>query len=164
MQSGESEPLDLGLPISNLDGLRVVLDVAEHSPGKGEEHILRHTLLSIPNVKTVSFLIPFACVSVRRCCSADKQKVAPSKSHLPASTSRNQSTTVRSPTASYFQFLALECSITHRMSPLPGWWYHATKCLCCCLQSPMSVCNVVQMCRCIMWLCLCLCGLLLWGR
>ncbi|XP_022074167.2 regulator of G-protein signaling 12b isoform X1 [Acanthochromis polyacanthus] len=56
--SGESEPLDLGLPISNLDGLRVVLDIAEHTPGKG-----------------------------------DKQKVAPSKSHLPASTSRNQSTT-----------------------------------------------------------------------
>uniref|UniRef100_A0A3B4T828 Regulator of G protein signaling 12b n=1 Tax=Seriola dumerili TaxID=41447 RepID=A0A3B4T828_SERDU len=27
--SGESEPLDLGLPISNLDGLRVVLDIAE---------------------------------------------------------------------------------------------------------------------------------------
>lgn len=44
MQSGESEPLDLGLPISNLDGLRVVLDVAEHSPGKGEEHIHTHTL------------------------------------------------------------------------------------------------------------------------
>ncbi|GLD61012.1 regulator of G-protein signaling 12 isoform X1, partial [Lates japonicus] len=56
--SGESEPLDLGLPISNLDGLRVVLDIAEHVPGK-----------------------------------ADKQKVAPSKSHVPASTSRNQSTT-----------------------------------------------------------------------
>ncbi|XP_040891603.1 regulator of G-protein signaling 12b isoform X3 [Toxotes jaculatrix] len=56
--SGESEPLDLGLPISNLDGLRVVLDIAEHTPGK-----------------------------------ADKQKVAPSKSHVPASTSRNQSTT-----------------------------------------------------------------------
>ncbi|XP_028273601.1 regulator of G-protein signaling 12b isoform X2 [Parambassis ranga] len=56
--SGETEPLDLGLPISNLDGLRVVLDVAEHSPGK-----------------------------------ADKQKAAPSKSHLPASTSRNQSAT-----------------------------------------------------------------------
>ncbi|XP_026159248.1 regulator of G-protein signaling 12b isoform X2 [Mastacembelus armatus] len=32
--SGESEPLDLGLPISNLDGLRVVLDTAEHTPGK----------------------------------------------------------------------------------------------------------------------------------
>uniref|UniRef100_A0A3B4WC99 Regulator of G protein signaling 12b n=1 Tax=Seriola lalandi dorsalis TaxID=1841481 RepID=A0A3B4WC99_SERLL len=30
--SGESEPLDLGLPISNLDGLRVVLDIAERSP------------------------------------------------------------------------------------------------------------------------------------
>ncbi|XP_028273611.1 regulator of G-protein signaling 12b isoform X3 [Parambassis ranga] len=35
--SGETEPLDLGLPISNLDGLRVVLDVAEHSPGKGKD-------------------------------------------------------------------------------------------------------------------------------
>uniref|UniRef100_A0A3Q1GPE3 Regulator of G protein signaling 12b n=1 Tax=Acanthochromis polyacanthus TaxID=80966 RepID=A0A3Q1GPE3_9TELE len=35
--SGESEPLDLGLPISNLDGLRVVLDIAEHTPGKGKE-------------------------------------------------------------------------------------------------------------------------------
>ncbi|XP_029003690.1 regulator of G-protein signaling 12b isoform X2 [Betta splendens] len=56
--SGESEPLDLGLPISNLDGLRVVLDTAEHIPGK------------------------------------DKQtnKVAPSKGHSLASTSRNQST------------------------------------------------------------------------
>ncbi|XP_060782383.1 regulator of G-protein signaling 12b isoform X3 [Neoarius graeffei] len=29
--SGEKEPLDLGLPISNLDGLRVVLEAAEHS-------------------------------------------------------------------------------------------------------------------------------------
>uniref|UniRef100_A0A3B4ZU65 Regulator of G protein signaling 12b n=1 Tax=Stegastes partitus TaxID=144197 RepID=A0A3B4ZU65_9TELE len=36
--SGESEPLDLGLPISNLDGLRVVLDIAEHAPGKGKKH------------------------------------------------------------------------------------------------------------------------------
>ncbi|KAG9342500.1 hypothetical protein JZ751_016503 [Albula glossodonta] len=34
--SGEKEPLDLGLPISNLDGLRVVLDVADHAVGKGE--------------------------------------------------------------------------------------------------------------------------------
>ncbi|KAM9817954.1 regulator of G-protein signaling 12b isoform X1 [Syngnathus typhle] len=50
--SGESEPLDLGLPISNLDGLRVVLDSVDHMPGK-----------------------------------------APSKSHIGASTSRNQSTT-----------------------------------------------------------------------
>ncbi|KAK0149547.1 Regulator of G-protein signaling 12 [Merluccius polli] len=53
--SGESEPLDLGLPISNLDGLRVVLDVADQTPGK------------------------------------DKQKLGPSNSHLPASTSRTQS-------------------------------------------------------------------------
>lgn len=37
IQSGESEPLDLGLPISNLDGLRVVLDVAEQFPGKGKK-------------------------------------------------------------------------------------------------------------------------------
>nr|XP_043872239.1 regulator of G-protein signaling 12-like isoform X2 [Solea senegalensis] len=35
--SGESEPLDLGLPISNLDGLRVVLDSAEHTPGKADK-------------------------------------------------------------------------------------------------------------------------------
>ncbi|XP_050926777.1 regulator of G-protein signaling 12b isoform X3 [Lates calcarifer] len=69
--SGESEPLDLGLPISNLDGLRVVLDIAEHIPGK-----------------------------------ADKQKVAPSKSHIPASTSRNQSTT--SSSTSYPKLRATE--------------------------------------------------------
>ncbi|XP_024117919.1 regulator of G-protein signaling 12b isoform X1 [Oryzias melastigma] len=35
--SGESEPLDLGLPISNLDGLRVVLDVAENTVGKADK-------------------------------------------------------------------------------------------------------------------------------
>ncbi|KAM4603697.1 regulator of G-protein signaling 12b [Polymixia lowei] len=37
--SGESEPLDLGLPISNLDGLRVVLDVADHTPGKDKQKV-----------------------------------------------------------------------------------------------------------------------------
>ncbi|KAM6939630.1 regulator of G-protein signaling 12b [Xenentodon cancila] len=37
--SGESEPLDLGLPISNLDGLRVVLDLAEHAPGKDAQKV-----------------------------------------------------------------------------------------------------------------------------
>ncbi|XP_057698704.1 regulator of G-protein signaling 12b isoform X2 [Corythoichthys intestinalis] len=63
--SGESEPLDLGLPISNLDGLRVVLDSAEHIPGK-----------------------------------------APSKSHIGASTSRNQSTT--SSSTSYPKLRATE--------------------------------------------------------
>ncbi|XP_071360011.1 regulator of G-protein signaling 12b isoform X3 [Trachinotus anak] len=68
--SGESEPLDLGLPISNLDGLRVVLDIAEHTPDK------------------------------------DKQKVAPSKSHVPASTSRNQSAT--SSSTSYPKLRATE--------------------------------------------------------
>lgn len=35
-QSGEKEPLDLGLPISNLDGLRVVLEIGDHVPGKGK--------------------------------------------------------------------------------------------------------------------------------
>ncbi|XP_074544410.1 regulator of G-protein signaling 12b isoform X2 [Halichoeres trimaculatus] len=35
--SGELEPLDLGLPISNLDGLRVVLDIADHTPGKDKQ-------------------------------------------------------------------------------------------------------------------------------
>ncbi|XP_023685445.1 regulator of G-protein signaling 12b isoform X3 [Paramormyrops kingsleyae] len=35
--SGEREPLDLGLPISNLDGLRVVLDVADHTAVKADK-------------------------------------------------------------------------------------------------------------------------------
>ncbi|XP_077380721.1 regulator of G-protein signaling 12b isoform X2 [Festucalex cinctus] len=63
--SGESEPLDLGLPISNLDGLRVVLDSADHMPGK-----------------------------------------APSKSHVGASASRNQSTS--SSSTSYPKLRATE--------------------------------------------------------
>ncbi|CAN9509868.1 unnamed protein product [Ophioblennius macclurei] len=37
--SGESEPLDLGLPISNLDGLRVVLDTADSAPGKDKQKV-----------------------------------------------------------------------------------------------------------------------------
>ncbi|XP_062333668.1 regulator of G-protein signaling 12b isoform X2 [Osmerus eperlanus] len=37
--SGETEPLDLGLPISNLDGLRVVLDAADHSPGTDKQKL-----------------------------------------------------------------------------------------------------------------------------
>ncbi|KAL7889640.1 hypothetical protein AOLI_G00018980 [Acnodon oligacanthus] len=37
--SGEKEPLDLGLPISNLDGLRVVLEAAEHVPGKDKQKL-----------------------------------------------------------------------------------------------------------------------------
>uniref|UniRef100_A0A3P9MTM5 Regulator of G protein signaling 12b n=1 Tax=Poecilia reticulata TaxID=8081 RepID=A0A3P9MTM5_POERE len=40
--SGESEPLDLGLPISNLDGLRVVLDIEENAMGKGETNTDTH--------------------------------------------------------------------------------------------------------------------------
>ncbi|KAG7458858.1 hypothetical protein MATL_G00225090 [Megalops atlanticus] len=38
--SGEKEPLDLGVPISNLDGLRVVLDVADHAVGKADKQKL----------------------------------------------------------------------------------------------------------------------------
>nr|XP_046260100.1 regulator of G-protein signaling 12b isoform X2 [Scatophagus argus] len=38
--SGELEPLDLGLPISNLDGLRVVLDIAEHTPEKDKQKVV----------------------------------------------------------------------------------------------------------------------------
>uniref|UniRef100_A0A672G9N4 Regulator of G protein signaling 12b n=1 Tax=Salarias fasciatus TaxID=181472 RepID=A0A672G9N4_SALFA len=47
--SGESEPLDLGLPISNLDGLRVVLDIAENAPGKGMQHTHTHTHRPVTN-------------------------------------------------------------------------------------------------------------------
>ncbi|KAG7461860.1 hypothetical protein MATL_G00195650 [Megalops atlanticus] len=38
--SGEKEPLDLGLPISSLDGLRVVLDVADHTSGKEKQKVV----------------------------------------------------------------------------------------------------------------------------
>ncbi|TWW58553.1 Regulator of G-protein signaling 12 [Takifugu flavidus] len=41
--SGELEPLDLGLPISNLDGLRVVLDAAEHAPSKDRQKVVPST-------------------------------------------------------------------------------------------------------------------------
>ncbi|KAJ8383159.1 hypothetical protein SKAU_G00039370 [Synaphobranchus kaupii] len=37
--SGETEPLDLGLPISSLDGLRVILDVADHTSGKEKQKV-----------------------------------------------------------------------------------------------------------------------------
>ncbi|KAI7810982.1 regulator of G-protein signaling 12 [Triplophysa rosa] len=38
--SGEKEPLDLGLPISNLDGMRVVLEAADHIPGKDKQKLV----------------------------------------------------------------------------------------------------------------------------
>ncbi|KAL4640283.1 regulator of G-protein signaling 12 isoform X2 [Arapaima gigas] len=46
--SGEKEPLDLGLPISNLDGLRVVLDVADHTAGKDKQKPKGHTPPMMP--------------------------------------------------------------------------------------------------------------------
>lgn len=67
MQSGESEPLDLGLPISNLDGLRVVLDIADHTSEKGKKHThtyvnkcrqLSHITLKKKS-STLSFIIVF---------------------------------------------------------------------------------------------------------
>lgn len=39
-QSGESEPLDLGAPISSLDGLRVVLERGEPVSGKGKTYLV----------------------------------------------------------------------------------------------------------------------------
>ncbi|KAK1791904.1 hypothetical protein P4O66_013885 [Electrophorus voltai] len=63
--SGEKEPLDLGLPISNLDGLRVVLETAEHGTAKGSPVF----------------------------CPADKQKLALTKSHGPPLSTRSQSAT-----------------------------------------------------------------------
>lgn len=142
MQSGESEPLDLGLPISNLDGLRVVLDIADHTPGIGKEHTHTHAVLS------------FTALVAKVCCSVSlhlpvsvRHPAAPSKSHGQASTSRNQSATVRPPPASYSSpLLTLECPVTHWMYPSPGWWCHATKCLHRCPPTPMPVCNVLQVC------------------
>uniref|UniRef100_A0A3Q2UGT6 Regulator of G protein signaling 12b n=1 Tax=Fundulus heteroclitus TaxID=8078 RepID=A0A3Q2UGT6_FUNHE len=46
---GESEPLDLGLPISNLDGLRVVLDIEENNHDR-----LHHQHLWFPHVVIAS--------------------------------------------------------------------------------------------------------------
>lgn len=70
---------------------------------------------------------PTLCFSLN---SLDKQKVAPSKSHLPASTSRNQSSTVRSPSASYVTFSSRSgMSLNPQIPLLPGWYCHATKCL-----------------------------------
>uniref|UniRef100_A0A3B5PQJ1 Regulator of G-protein signaling 12-like n=1 Tax=Xiphophorus maculatus TaxID=8083 RepID=A0A3B5PQJ1_XIPMA len=40
--SGETEPLDLGAPISSLDGLRVVLERADPCSGKGDALLLLH--------------------------------------------------------------------------------------------------------------------------
>lgn len=39
-QSGESEPLDLGAPISSLDGLRVVLERGDPVSGKGKTYLV----------------------------------------------------------------------------------------------------------------------------
>lgn len=47
LQSGEVEPLDLGLPISNLDGLRVVLDIAEHAPSKGKATCFAKSIVAL---------------------------------------------------------------------------------------------------------------------
>ncbi|XP_076830938.1 regulator of G-protein signaling 12b isoform X2 [Brachyhypopomus gauderio] len=46
--SGEKEPLDLGLPISNLDGLRVVLEAAEHGAAKDSWILAAFVMLLIP--------------------------------------------------------------------------------------------------------------------
>lgn len=67
----------------------------------------------------------------------------------------------------FFSPLALECSITHRMSPLPGWWCHATKCLLCsCLITHVVSAQVYVWCvsvsvRAVSY---CLCALLLLAR
>lgn len=55
------EPLDLGLPISNLDGLRVVLDIAENTPGKGKEHTYTR-IVAVDNKCNLLFL--FRCIYV----------------------------------------------------------------------------------------------------
>uniref|UniRef100_A0A4W6EBE3 Regulator of G protein signaling 12a n=1 Tax=Lates calcarifer TaxID=8187 RepID=A0A4W6EBE3_LATCA len=47
--SGESEPLDLGAPISSLDGLRVVLERADPASGKGTTIIHTVTQCLIPD-------------------------------------------------------------------------------------------------------------------
>ncbi|XP_043927878.1 uncharacterized protein LOC122802295 [Protopterus annectens] len=52
--SGEIEPLDLGIPISNLDGLRIVLDMKDCPKGKGKQKGLpvRQTSVEVPCART----------------------------------------------------------------------------------------------------------------
>ncbi|XP_053088819.1 regulator of G-protein signaling 12b isoform X1 [Pangasianodon hypophthalmus] len=52
--SGEKEPLDLGLPISNLDGLRVVLEAAEHGSAAKDKQKLTLTKSHGPPLSTRS--------------------------------------------------------------------------------------------------------------
>uniref|UniRef100_A0A673IQ32 Regulator of G-protein signaling 12-like n=1 Tax=Sinocyclocheilus rhinocerous TaxID=307959 RepID=A0A673IQ32_9TELE len=56
--SGEKEPLDLGLPISNLDGLRVVLEVGDHVPGKGKIHTHTYRTDIIHIIQSDSLISP----------------------------------------------------------------------------------------------------------
>lgn len=104
------EPLDLGLPISNLDGLRVVLDVAEHAPSKGKGRLLDDSLCSGSSPCDLS-------PSLRR------QTGRPIDRPKPVSNSKTP------PTLLAAVLLAVKMFITHRMSPVPGSTCHATKCL-----------------------------------
>ncbi|NWR13605.1 RGS12 protein, partial [Emberiza fucata] len=54
--SGEQEPLDLGVPISNLDGQRVVLDEKEPSKGRGK-FVEKLLLVSLNVSSTLTFLL-----------------------------------------------------------------------------------------------------------
>ncbi|NXF16362.1 RGS12 protein, partial [Rhodinocichla rosea] len=54
--SGEQEPLDLGVPISNLDGQRVVLDEKEPSKGRGK-FVEKLLFVSLNVSSTLTFLL-----------------------------------------------------------------------------------------------------------
>lgn len=76
---------------------------------------------------------------------ADKIKAA--QSHLPASASRNQSATVRSPQASHVKFPSHSWMFCNPPNVSTAWLIMSryTKCPSCCPQSPMSVCCVLNM-------------------
>ncbi|KAK3573212.1 hypothetical protein QTP86_015126 [Hemibagrus guttatus] len=84
--SGEKEPLDLGLPISNLDGLRVVLEAAEHGAAKGKTHEPWKPLEPVP----ISGVIGH---QGRIHPGRNKQKLTLTKSHGPPLSTRSQSAT-----------------------------------------------------------------------
>ncbi|XP_056431672.1 regulator of G-protein signaling 12-like isoform X1 [Gadus chalcogrammus] len=52
--SGESQPLDLGAPISSLDGLRVVLERADPASGKAESKSKSNSLKGYPPTRSLS--------------------------------------------------------------------------------------------------------------
>uniref|UniRef100_A0A3B3XBL1 Regulator of G protein signaling 12a n=1 Tax=Poecilia mexicana TaxID=48701 RepID=A0A3B3XBL1_9TELE len=74
--SGETEPLDLGAPISSLDGLRVVLEQADPCSGKGESPDTSSPLKYLQTVRRfyIGFQIVAFCAPSTSALPGEKRK------------------------------------------------------------------------------------------